>query len=124
MKALHRRFIIQLLIISIVSYGILYFLFSRWAIYTLPLIIMVALLFAVNSMAFILVTNTKEKKPSGFVYSYMTISFGRLIICSIFVFSYALTHRHDARAFALTFFILYFIYNIIEVRALYTFFKR
>jgi hypothetical protein len=123
MKTLHRRFIVQLLVISIVLYVVLYFVFSRLAIATLPLIVMVALLFAVNSLAFILVTNTKEKKPGGFVYSYMTVSFGRMIICSVFVFSYALTHRHDARAFALTFFGLYFLYTIVEVKALYAFFK-
>jgi hypothetical protein len=85
---------------------------------------MVPLLFAVNIIAFILVTNTKEKNPRGFVYSYMAVTFGRLIVCSIFVFSYALTHRHDARVFALTFFILYFIYNVVEVKALYRFFKN
>jgi len=124
MKALQREFIIRLLLISIGLYGILYFIFSRLIIASLPLSIMVALLFAVNALAFILVTNTKEKKPRNFVYSYMTVSFGRLIICSAFVFSYALTHRQDARTFALTFFVLYFLYNIVEVRSIYSFFKH
>lgn len=124
MKALQRRFIIQLLFISIAVYGILYVVFSQWMVAELPLIAMVALLLAVNAAAFILVTNTREKKPSSFVYSYMTVSFGRLIICSIFVFSYALLHRHDARTFALTFFVLYFLYNIVEVKAIYSFFKQ
>jgi hypothetical protein len=39
------------------------------------------------------------------------------------VFSYALTNRQDAKTFALTFFVLYFAYNIIEVRSIYKFFK-
>jgi len=124
MKALQRRFIIQLLLISIALYGILYVVFSQWMVAELPLIAMIGLLFAVNAFAFILVTNTKENKPSSFVYSYMTVSFGRLIICSIFVFSYALLHRHDARTFALTFFVLYFLYNILEVKSIYSFFKQ
>ncbi len=123
MKALQRQFIIRLLFISIGLYGILLFVFSRLILASLPLIVMIALLFAVNSFAFILVTNTKEKKPRSFVYSYMTVSFGRLIICSAFVFSYALIHRQDARTFALTFFLLYFLYNILEVKAIYSFFK-
>lgn len=124
MKAFQRRFILQLLIISIVIYGILYFIFSRFIIAVMPVTATVALLFAINSLAFMLVTNTKEKKPRGFVYSYMGVSLGRLIICSIFVFSYALTHRQDARTFAVTFFVLYFFYTIIEVRAIYAFFKQ
>ena len=124
MKAFQRRFILQLLIISIVIYGILYFIFSRFIIAVMPVTATVALLFAINSLAFMLVTNTKEKKPRGFVYSYMGVSLGRLIICSIFVFSHALTHRQDARTFAVTFFVLYFFYTIIEVRAIYAFFKQ
>lgn len=124
MKTVQRRFTIQLLVISILLYGVLYFVFSRLEIVPIPLLAMVAILFAVNSLAFILVTNTKESKPSSFVYSYMTISFGRLIVCAVFVFSYALTHRQEARTFALTFFAIYFLYNILEVRAIYSFFKR
>jgi hypothetical protein len=119
MKALQRRFITQLLIISIALYGV-----SKFIMADMPLIAMLGLLFAVNSVAFILVTNTKENKPRSFVYSYMIVSFGRLIICSLFVFSYALLHRHDGRTFALSFFVLYFLYNIVEVRAIYTFFKN
>ncbi len=124
MKALHRKFILQLLVISVVLYGILYFVFTKYKPASLPLIVMIALLFAVNSLAFIMISNTKEKKPRSFVYSFMTISFGRLIVCSIFVFSYALTHRPDARTFALTFFVLYFIYAAVEVKAMYSFFKN
>ncbi|HTA27357.1 MAG TPA: hypothetical protein VK809_06200 [Bacteroidia bacterium] len=123
MKAVQRRFILQLLGISVVLYGILYLVFTRYVIADVPLLIMIALLFAVNSMAFIMISNTREKKPSSFVYSYMTISFGRMIICAVFVFSYALTHHHDARTFALSFFMLYFIYTIVEVRAIYSFFN-
>jgi hypothetical protein len=124
MKALHKQFILQLLLISIVIYGILYVVFTRFIIASLPLIIMVALLFAVNSLVFIIITNTKAKKPGSFVYSYMTVSFGRLIVCSAFVFAYALMHKQDARTFALTFFLLYFIYTTIEVKAMYSFFKN
>jgi len=124
MKALQKRFIIQLFIVSLLLYGILYLIFTKYFVANIPLVLMVGLLFAVNSAAFILLSDTKEKKPRSFVYSFMTISFGRLIVCSIFVFSYALTHRHDARTFALTFFALYFIYTTVEVRAIYAFFKN
>jgi hypothetical protein len=124
MTALHRRFIIQLLVISVALYGLLYVVFTKYIIASLPLVVMIALLFAVNSLAFILIANTKGKKAGSFVYSYMVISFGRLIVCSAFVFAYALTHRHDARTFALTFFVLYFLYTIVEVRAIYSFFSK
>lgn len=124
MNTLQRRFILQLLVISVVLYGLLYWIFTRLIVASLPLIIMIALLFALNSLAFILVTNTREKKPRSFVYSYMAVSLGRVIICGAFVFIYALTHRQDAKTFAVTFFILYFLYTIIEVRAIYAFFKN
>ena len=124
MKAVQQRFILQLVGISILLYGILYLVFTKYIIADVPLLIMVALLFTVNSLAFVMISNTKEKNPRSFVYSFMTISFGRMIICAVFVFSYALTHRHDARTFALSFFGLYFIYTIVEVRAIYRFFTK
>jgi len=124
MKTIQRRFIIQLLIVSLILYGVVYGVSLRLTETTLPITAMIALLFAVNSFAFIFVTNTKEKNPRSFVYSYMTVSFGRMILCSTFVFLYALMHRQDARAFALTFFALYFAYTIVEVRAIYSFFKN
>lgn len=124
MKVFQRRFVLQLLAISIVLYGILYAVFSKLMVAAMPLTAMLSLLFAINSLAFIIVTNTKEKKPKSFVYSYMTVSLGRLIICSIFVFSYALMHRQDAKTFGVTFFLLYFLYTVIEVRSIYGFFKQ
>jgi hypothetical protein len=84
---------------------------------------MILLLFAINSFAFYIITNTREKHPRKFVYSFMTISFGRLLICGAFVFIYALTHKPDAKIFAITFCILYFLYSVIEVRAMNAFFK-
>ena len=124
MKEPLKKFILQLLIVSVALYVILYFVFREYEITNMPVLIMIALLFALNAVAYILITNTREKRPAGFVYSYMGISFGRLIICSIFVFSFALTHRQNARTFALTFFLLYFIYTTIEVRGIYTYFKK
>jgi hypothetical protein len=123
MKAVQRQFIIQLLVISIVIYFALYVVFTRYILAEIPMLVMVALLFAINVMAFILISNTKEKKPRSFVYTYMGISLGRMIVCAAFVFTYALTHRRDARTFALTFFALYFIYTTVEVRAIYKFFN-
>jgi len=123
MKAYHRKFILQLLIISVIVYGAFLLFDSKLNLPILTVTAMVALLFAINSLAFIFVTNTKEHNPRGFVYSYMTVSFGRLVICSAFVFLYALTHRPLVKPFAISFFILYFIYTIAEVRAIYAFFK-
>jgi hypothetical protein len=124
MNIIHRRFILRLLLISIALYGILYGISLRFPAVSLPITAMIAFLFAVNSLAFILVANTKEKNPRGFVYLYMTVSFGRLILCSAFVLLYALMHRQGVKLFAVSFFLLYFIYTIMEVRAIYGFFKR
>jgi hypothetical protein len=123
MKAYHRKFIIQLLVISVIIYGAFLLVSSKLNLPVMTVTVMIALLFAINSLAFIFVTNTKGHNPRGFVYSYMTVSFGRLIICSGFVFLYALTHRPLVKPFAISFFVLYFIYTIAEVRAIYAFFK-
>ena len=123
MKAIHRRFIIQLLVLSIVVYVALYFISPKISDAGMPIISMVAFLFGVNALAFILVTNSKEKRPKTFVYFYMLISLVRIFLFSTFVLSYALVHRMAARPFVLTFFILYFLYSIIEVRAIYIFFN-
>ncbi len=123
MKSFQRRFILRLLLVSVVFYGILYLIFTRYIIANLPLILMIGLLFAVNGLSFVVITNTREKKPGAFVYSFMGVSMGRLLISAAFVFIYALTHRQDAKTFALTFFMLYFLYTILEVRAIYSFFK-
>jgi hypothetical protein len=123
MKAVQRTFIIRLLLISIAAYGIMFVVFSKLIIASLPIIAMIAILFAVNALSYILVTNTKEKKPNSFVFIYMTVSFARMLVCGVFVCCYALMHRQDAKAFGFTFFALYFLYNIIEVQAVYKFFK-
>lgn len=125
MRAVQRRFIIKLAIISIVIYALLRLIsFYHPGVGAMPAATMVALLFAINSLAFMIVTNSKTENPRGFVYPYMTVSFGRLIICSAYVFVYALMHKHVAKGFLITFFILYFLYNIVEVRAIYGFFKE
>jgi hypothetical protein len=123
MNGFQQRLILRLLLLSIVFYAILYVVFTRLIIASMPMLLTVGLLFAINSLAFVIVTNTKDKNPRRFVYSYMTVSFGRLLVCGAFVFIYALTHRQDARVFAVVFFILYLFYAIVEVRAIYTFFK-
>jgi hypothetical protein len=124
MKALQRSFIIRLLLISIAVYGISYVVFSKLIIASLPLVSMIAVLFAINTLSYIFVTNTKEKKPNSFVFIYMAVSFGRMFVCAAFVCCYALLHRQDARTFGFTFFALYFLYNMVEVQAVYKFFKN
>ena len=124
MKTFQKRFAIQLLVFSVAVYGLMFLIFTKYSIADLPLIAMIGLLFAINTGSFIIVTDTKEKRPGAFVYSYMAITVGRLLVCGAFVFIYALTHRQYARSFAGAFFVLYFIYTIIEVRALYSYFKK
>jgi hypothetical protein len=123
MKSIQKGFILSLFLISVALYGLMYIIFTRYIIASLPLLRMVLLLFAINSLAFYVITNTKEKKPRSFVYSFMAVSFGRLFVCGAFVFIYAFTHKPDAKIFAITFCLLYFIYTTIEVRAMYAFFK-
>jgi hypothetical protein len=124
MKAHHTKFILQLLVISVLMYAGLYLVFSRWFIVDIPLLFMIAFLFVMNSLAYILTTNTRDKKPQRFVFTFMAISLGKMVACALFVVWYALTHQHhSAKAFALTFFLAYFIYTLVEVMGLAAFFR-
>ena len=123
MKTIQRKFIIQLFIISVVLYAGLYLIFTKYIPAEMPLLAMVALLFAINAAGFIIISNTKEKKPSSFVYSFMIVSVVRMLICAAFVVAYALIHRNGAKYFLLAFFLLYIIFITAEVKALSAVFK-
>jgi CHASE2 domain-containing sensor protein len=119
-----RNFIARLLLLTIALYGILYVVFSRLLNIKIPSELMLGLLFILNAGAYLIIVKTKEKKPAAFVRSYMLTTIGRLLVCGAFIFIYALTHKDIARPFAISFFLLYIVYVILEVKAVKSFFRN
>jgi len=110
--------------VSVVIYALLYVVFTYIRpVPNMPLYYMIPLLFFFTSGAYVLLVQTKNKNPRFFVYSYMLTSMGRLLMYGAFVFIYALSHREGAKTFAITFFLLYIIYTVIEIRAVLGYFK-
>jgi hypothetical protein len=124
MKQSFTRFIIILLGLTIVLYGISFFVFTRLIILPMPSEIMLGVLFLVTAVFHFLVTKAAEKSPQVFTRTYMGLSSARLILYSIFLLVYCFGHRDIAKVFVLTFFILYIIYTAFEVRSVQAYFKR
>ena len=118
-------FFLQLLVLSGVLYGAMYFLFTR--VYIMPLMpteLMLLVLFGVTAGSHFIVMKAKEKSPQVFTRTYMGTSTGRLILYSIFMFIYCIIHKDIARVFVATFFVLYIIYTVFEVRSIRVFLKK
>ncbi len=113
-----KKFIAYLFALSVVLYGTLYALRRLLILPEMPINIMLPLLFVVTAGTFLILVQTKDKNPRLFVFSYMIISFSRLIIYGAFIFVYALAHRQGAKYFAVTFLLLYFMYSATEIWAL------
>jgi len=119
-----KQFIGYLFLLSIALYGVLFFIFTKvMPAPGVPLYYMIPILFVFTALAYIILVRTKDKNPRQFVYSYMLISMGRLLMYGGFVFIYALSHRENAREFAVTFFLLYLVYTIFEIKAVLSYFK-
>ena len=119
-----KKFTVYLFILSVALYGALYILFAKLLpVAGMPLYYMLPFLFAFTLLAYFIMVMTKNKNPRYFVYSFMLISLGRLMLYGGFVFIYALSHRNIAKPFVITFLALYFIYTFIEIRAVYGYFK-
>ena len=119
-----KKFAAYLLVLSVILYGILYFYFSNIRpVQGMPLYYIIPFLYVFTVLAYIIMVQTKNKNPRFFVYSFMMISLGRLMMYGGFIFIYALSHKDIARPFVITFLILYFIYTFLEIRAVYGYFK-
>jgi hypothetical protein len=118
-----KSFIFRLFLFSLALYGIMFVIFYRVLKISIPAELMLGLLFILNAGAYLIMIRTKTKRPASFVSSYMITTVSRLLICGAFIFIYALSHKEIARMFALTFFVLYILYIIVEVRELKRFFK-
>lgn len=119
-----KNFAGYLFVISLGLYGALTFYFNTiHPIQGMPLYYIIPFLYVFTVLAYVIMVQTKNKNPRFFVYSFMMISLGRLMIYGGFIFIYAISHKAIAKPFAITFLILYFIYTFLEIRAVYGYFK-
>jgi hypothetical protein len=120
-----RNYIILLSVFSIVCYGCIKIIFAYWLTTNfMPAELMVGLLFALATASYLIVFYSKDGNPGNFVYAYNGTTFGRLLLCGAFVFIAALTHKSDAKAFVITFLILYFLFSILQVVGVKMFLKK
>jgi hypothetical protein len=117
-------FLFELLALSVILYGLLWIIFQK--LLDMPEIrfeFMLIVLFIVTALSYWLVVNSTKKDYRTFTYSYIGSSTGRLILYSVFLFAYCFNHRDTAKVFILTFFVLYIIYTVFEVRKVQKFIK-
>ncbi|HTB07457.1 MAG TPA: hypothetical protein VK806_10940 [Bacteroidia bacterium] len=117
-------FILQLFGITVVCYGALFIVFTKAVpVPTMPLELMLLMLFVVTGLAHFIILRSGKNNPTKFTYAFMFTSVIRLIIYGMFIILYGWKHAEIAKAFALTFFGLYLLYTIFEIRSILKYLK-
>ncbi|MGP8217158.1 MAG: hypothetical protein ACLQQ4_16430, partial [Bacteroidia bacterium] len=115
-------FFLQLLGLSAILFGLLFLVFTRVIVTPgLPLGLMVAILFAITFISHFILMRAGKKSPQAFTYSFMFTSVIRLIIYGIFIVLYGYKHTSIAKTFAITFFGMYIVYTVFEIRSVLNF---
>jgi hypothetical protein len=118
-------FFFTLLGLSIVLYGLMFFVFTQLVIMPgMPITLMLLVLLGITALSHYIVLRAGDKHPRIFTYSFIGTSTGRLIVYSIFLLVYCFGHRDIAKVFVLTFFILYIIYTAFEVKSVQAYLKK
>ena len=118
-------FLIKLFALTLILYGISFLVFTRFAdLPKMPIELMLIVLFTVTAISHFIVTRAGDKGAQVFTRSYMSLSTGRLIAYSIFLFAYCFGHRDIAKMFVLTFFVYYIFYTVFEVREVQSHLKK
>lgn len=117
-------YLVQLFVLSAVLFAISFYVFTKHIVLPMPCGIMLGVLFIVTALSHYIVKKAAEKSGQVFTRTYMSLSSGRLILYSIFIFAYCFTHRDIAKEFVLTFFIYYIFFTIFDVRAVRVFLKK
>jgi hypothetical protein len=117
-------FLLQLFGISAFLFGILFFVFTRYYIVAnMPLGLMFIVLFVITALSHLILLNSAKKSAQAFTYAFMGVSMVRLVIYGVFIVLYGYKHHEVAKVFALTFFALYIIYTVFEIRSVLGYMK-
>jgi hypothetical protein len=119
-KELMRRFIKALIVttVLVVIVGVIFFANVPGSYYTLAFPYLLVFFFVASMLVYHFILKSVEKRPAKFVNVFMLTTMLKLFAYMGFMITYALLNREDARAFIVTFFVLYVIYTIVEVISL------
>lgn len=118
-------FLLKLLILSAVLYGLLFLFFTKVVVMpAMPIELMLLTLFGITALSHFVVLRAGKKDARIFTFSFIGTSTGRLIAYSIFLLVYGYLHKDIAKVFILTFFVLYIIYTIVEIKSVQAFLKK
>ena len=119
-KEIMRRFIKALIVttVLVVIAGVIFYASTPGYYYTPAFPYLLVFFFVAAILVYHFILKSVEKRPARFVYVFMLTTMIKLFAYMTFMITYALINRADARAFIITFFVLYVIYTIVEVIAL------
>ena len=80
--------------------------------------------FAVTTIVHYLLMKQGSNRPQKFINSFMLSITAKLMLFFIVIVSYAFTHKPQAPAFIVSFFIMYFVYTAVEVFEILRFLKQ
>lgn len=114
------RFIKTLVITTLLvaAAAFLIFVYAPATYYTPAFPFLIVFFLLVTLIIFHFMLKAIEKRPARFVYMFMLTTLLKLLAYMTVMVTYALLNKEDARAFIITFFILYVIFTSIEVIAL------
>jgi len=117
-------FLLQLFGLSAILFGVFSLLFSKVIPVTgVPLGLMFLMLFVITAFSHLILMQAGKKNPRTFTYSFMFTSLTRLVIYGAFIVIYGRGHADIVKPFVLTFFVLYIIYTVFEIRSVLGFLK-
>ena len=119
-KAIMIRFIKELVITTVilVGVGMVFFYNTPESYYSPAFPFLLAFFIIVSILVFHFMLKAVEKRPAKFVSVFMLTTMLKLFAYMAVMITYALLIREDARAFIITFFVLYVVYTIVEVTSL------
>ncbi len=117
-------FLLQLFGLTAILYGVLYMFFTKVMPVTgIPLEVMLGMLFAVTALSHFIIIQSGKKNPRAFTYAFMFTSLTRLVVYGVFIVLYGRQHSDIVKPFVLSFFVLYIIYTVFEIRSVLGYLK-
>ena len=76
------------------------------------------LFFFITTIGMHLIITRKPKEPKEFIFIYLALSMGRLLLCLFFVLIYSYVNKASSLAFACHFMIQYVLFTLFEISTL------
>lgn len=76
------------------------------------------LFFVLTTLGIHVVLTKKPKEPKEFIFIYLALSMGRLLVCLFFVLIYSYVNKLSSLAFACHFMIQYLLFTLFEISSL------